>query len=662
MNALQGRFSGSRVRTILTAAALVAMAAGAPTALGRQDANDAQWTARAPGDAQSREISQAELDQALAGLALYPDALLSQALIACTYPIEVVQADRWAKANADLKGDALAAALETQSWDPSVKSLVNFPDVLASLSENIEWTARIGDAFVSDEKRVMDTIQALRARARAQGNLESTDNQRVIVERAPDAATTTIVIRSARPDVIYVPVYDPVVVYGGWWWPASPPVLYSAPRYWGPGVAVWWGSPRHYGPAWGYAWSSCNWWRSSIFIDISLNSHYNRFIDRDHWRRDGDRRFGWHDGRGEWRHDGEHRRGLAYHDDRSAREFGGVSRDDTERARENFRPQAEEGRKQIERGDILVAENSQGSSRRGAERGGEGGGMTGSRADERKGSETRASDDKTPSSAGGSTKGSGSRSGSVARGDEKSDDRKPDSPRASRTPSSSGTSKGSPQASEGGGTVQKPRQSAGTVTPGADDRTPTGSGKAGRGGSGRGSSGSSDSSPSSGSSGSSSSSPDRPVFSMPSGSRSSSSSSSSSSGSSGREPSPRATAPSSGSSGSSGSRDVSPRASSPSSGSSSSRGSSSRDAAPSRGSSGERGGSSSGSSGSGSSGSGSASGGSAPRGDSGAGSGGSASGSRSRDSRPSGSSGSDGRGASGSSGRGGSGRAGPGGN
>lgn len=671
MNALQNRFVGSGCARTVTAAAMVAMLAGSPLALARQD-DGADAQRASVSSHEDRAITQAELDQALAGLALFPDALLSQIFIACTYPIEVVQADRWVKANPNLKGDALAAALEAQRWDPSVKSLVNFPDVLASLSENLEATSTIGDAFVTDERRVMDTVQALRRRAQDQGNLTSTDTQRVVIERTPERRT--IVIESVRPEVVYVPVYDPVVVYGGWWWPAYTPVVYCRPRYWRDDCVVWWGAPRYCGPAWGYAWGSCNWWSFSISIDIGRNAHCNRYIDRDYWRRDCDRRYGWRDGRGDWRHDGEHRRGLAYRDDRAAREFGGVSRDDTERARENFRPQAEEGRRQIERGDILVAENSQGSSRRGAERGAEGGGVPGSRADERKGSETRASDDRTPSSSGSSsTKGSGSGSGSVARGEEKSDDRKPDSPRASRTPSSSGSGKGSTSGSAspsegGGGTIGKPSQSAGTVTPGADDRTPTSVGRAGRGSGGRGSSGSSGASPSSGSTGSSSSSPDRPALSSPSGSGSSpsygsssgSSSSGASGGSSGREPSPRAGAPSSGSSGS---REVSPRASSPSSGgsppgaysggsSSGGGGSSSREASPSRGSSGERGGSSSGSSSSGS----------APRGDSGPGSSGSMSAPRGGDSRSSSPSGGGSRGGSGSSGRGGSGRSGSGGN
>src|SRR5437899_11725363 len=126
---------------------------------------------------------QEELDQILAPIALYPDSLVAQILMASTYPLEVVQADRFAKQNASLKGEALTKALESQSWDPSVKSLVNFPQVLTMMSEKLDWTQKLGDAFLAQQKPVMDTIQSMRAKAQAAGNLKTTKEQTVIVEQ-----------------------------------------------------------------------------------------------------------------------------------------------------------------------------------------------------------------------------------------------------------------------------------------------------------------------------------------------------------------------------------------------------------------------------------------------------------------------------------------------
>jgi hypothetical protein len=166
---------------------------------------------------ESKPFKPEELDQLLAPIALYTDSLLSQILMASTYPLEVVQADRWVKQNKDVKGDALTAALEKQNWDPSVKSLVNFPQVLQMMSEKLEWTQKLGDAFLAQQKDVMDTVQNLRAKAYEQGNLKTTKEQKVIVQEK------VIVIESASPEVVYVPVYNPTVVYGVLVYPAYPP-------------------------------------------------------------------------------------------------------------------------------------------------------------------------------------------------------------------------------------------------------------------------------------------------------------------------------------------------------------------------------------------------------------------------------------------------------
>ena len=152
-----------------------------------------------------KPFSQEQLDQLVAPIALYPDSLLAQIFMASTYPLEVVQAARWVKANKTLKADALTAALEKENWDPSVKSLVNFPQVLDMMNEKLDWTQKMGDAFLAQQKDVMDTVQQLRAKAQAAGNLKTTEQQTVVVEKE----TQTIIIQSASPQVVYVPTYNP---------------------------------------------------------------------------------------------------------------------------------------------------------------------------------------------------------------------------------------------------------------------------------------------------------------------------------------------------------------------------------------------------------------------------------------------------------------------
>lgn len=171
--------------------------------------------------------TQQQLDQMLAPVALYPDSLLAQVLMAATYPLEVVQAQRFVEARPGLQGDGLARAVAPMPWDPSVKSLVQFPAVLAMMNDRLDWMQQLGQAFLSQQGNVMDTVQNLRERARIAGTLESSPQQRVMVED-----DDVIVIEPVNPQVVYVPYYNPVVVYGSWWWPSAPPVYWTPPpRY-----------------------------------------------------------------------------------------------------------------------------------------------------------------------------------------------------------------------------------------------------------------------------------------------------------------------------------------------------------------------------------------------------------------------------------------------
>ena len=177
----------------------------------------------AQGSPQAALFRTEELEQLVSPIALYPDALLAQILMASTYPLEIVSADRWVKANPNLQDQVLEDALQTQPWDPSVKSLAAFPQVLTMMNDQLDWTQKLGNAFLAQQKDVMDAVQLLRAKVQAQGNLQTTPEQKVIVKQPAGSQTTVVKIEPASPQVVYVPTYNPTVVYGVWPYPAYPP-------------------------------------------------------------------------------------------------------------------------------------------------------------------------------------------------------------------------------------------------------------------------------------------------------------------------------------------------------------------------------------------------------------------------------------------------------
>ena len=282
-------------------------------------------------------FSPEELEQIVAPIALYPDSLVSQILMASTYPLEVVQADRWTKSNKEIEGKALEQALDKQKWDPSVKSLVNFPDVLDMMSVKLDWTTKLGDAFIGQQAEVLAAVQKLRSKANEAGNLKSNSQQTVIVE----SSTQTIIIESSSPNIVYVPTYNPVVVYGTWPYPAYPPYYYHPPGYvataaisFGVGVAL--------GRAWGYAWGDCHWGRGNIDINVNRNVNFNTNIRNT-------REFNSNRTRNNWQHDGSHRRGVSYRDQRTSERFGRSASRNATRARENFRGRADRDRRNLSR-------------------------------------------------------------------------------------------------------------------------------------------------------------------------------------------------------------------------------------------------------------------------------------------------------------------------
>ena len=357
-----------------------------------------------------------ELEQILSPIALYPDSMLSQVLMASTYPLEVVEADRWVKSHKDLKGEGLTKALEAEDWDASVKSLVNFPDVLAMLSERLDWTRKLGDAFIADQKAVLDAVQKLRARSKEAGKLESTKEQTVTVEQ--QGGTEVIVIESSDPEVVYVPSGDTTVVYGSWPYPSYPPYPYYPPGYvahpivsFGVGVAV--------GAAWGYAWGNCNWGGGDVDIDIDRNTNINNNIDRSKYKNQAQNRTGARDGKGGFQHDGAHRKGVGYRDQTSARKHGGASTSQTARARDSYRGRTQAGQQDIaRRGPDQVRSSGAGANRPSASQRP----STSQRpASTRSSSSSRSSGSGMRSSSGSSTRaassrGSSSRSGGGSRG------------------------------------------------------------------------------------------------------------------------------------------------------------------------------------------------------------------------------------------------------
>ncbi len=212
-----------RVVACVCAATMLVPPWGLPTGVAQAQPVDA-------AAAQAPAYSPEQLDALLAPIALYPDALLTQVLMASAWPLQVVEAARWVSApgNAALQGDALAQALQTQPWDPAVKSLVPFPTVLALMNSQLDWLQQLGYAVATQQGDVLDSVQRLRRQAQGTGCLKTTEQQVVSMQGQ------TIVIAPASPQVVYVPAYNPTVVYGAWPYPAYPPVYLPPP----PGYAV----------------------------------------------------------------------------------------------------------------------------------------------------------------------------------------------------------------------------------------------------------------------------------------------------------------------------------------------------------------------------------------------------------------------------------------
>ena len=239
--------------------------------------------------------SQQDLDSMLAPIALYPDDLLAQILMAATYPLEVVQAARWSRSHPGARGENAVALIDNGDWDPAVKSLVAFPEILEMMDQKLEWTQGLGEAFLADQDSVMRTVQKLRRAATDSGNLASNDHMTV------DATDGQIALEPTYSDEMYLPYYDPNQIYGQWWWPAAPPVFWTP---W-PGYSLWSG--------YGFCWAPP--------IVVSVNFFFASFNWKQHHVHVSDRRPFYFHGRdhkpivvhnGAWQHDPAHRRNVQY--------------------------------------------------------------------------------------------------------------------------------------------------------------------------------------------------------------------------------------------------------------------------------------------------------------------------------------------------------------
>src|SRR5215471_14250656 len=235
------------------------------------------------GAPEAQRIPNDQLDSLVAPIALYPDPLVAQVLAASTYPLELIQLQQWLGKNKGLKDKALADAVAKQPWDPSVQAMAGLPEVVKRLTDDIQWTTDLGNAFLAQQSDVMDAVQRMRAKAKDQGNLKSTEQEKV--ETKTVESKQVIVVEQANPQVVYVPSYNPTVVYGPPVYP-YPPITYPPPGYYAAGMAISFGVGMMMGAAFSGGWGwNCGWGgNNNVYINNNNtfvnNSNRNTNINR----------------------------------------------------------------------------------------------------------------------------------------------------------------------------------------------------------------------------------------------------------------------------------------------------------------------------------------------------------------------------------------------
>jgi hypothetical protein len=291
---------------------------------------------------EAAKIPPDQLDSLVAPIALYPDPLLAQTLAASTYPLELIQLQQWLARNPGLKDKALADAVAKQPWDPSIQAMAALPDVVKRLADDIQWTTDLGNAFLAQQSDVMDAVQRMRKKAQDKGNLKSTEQQ--MVETKVIENKSVIVVEQANPQIVYVPSYDPVVVYGAPVYP-YPPIYYPPWGYYAAGMAISFGVGVMMGAFWSGGWGWGCGWGGNNDITINRNNNFNRNSNIGGNRPSqlpsgggnrnnlgGGNRPSQQPSRGgdsTWKHNPQHRGGAPYKDRATADRFGGTTRGDS---------------------------------------------------------------------------------------------------------------------------------------------------------------------------------------------------------------------------------------------------------------------------------------------------------------------------------------------
>src|SRR5271169_422826 len=307
------------VRELTAFICIVALVPGSAVAVQTQQS-------AAPTEQAAAKLPPEQLDSLVAPIALYPDPLLSQVLVASTYPLEVVQLQQWSAQHKDLKEKALADAVKKQDWDPSIQSLAGLPEVVKLLAENIKWTTDLGNAFLAQQSDVMDAVQRMRKKAQDAGNLKSSEQQKV--ETKVVESKQVIVVEQANPQVVYVPSYNPTVVYGAPVY-AYPPIAYPPPGYYAAGMAISFGVGVAMGAMWSGGWGYGCGWGGNNNVTINNNNNFVNNSNRQNIQggnRASTRPAG---GNSNWQHNPQHRGGAPYGDRNTANKFGGTTRGDS---------------------------------------------------------------------------------------------------------------------------------------------------------------------------------------------------------------------------------------------------------------------------------------------------------------------------------------------
>src|SRR5579885_2526963 len=345
-----------------------------------------QTSASSPKPAEPAKLPPDQLESLVAPIALYPDPLLAQVLAASTYPLEIVQLQQWLGKNKNLKEKELAEAVKKQGWDPSIQAMAALPEVVKQMAENIKWTAELGDAFLAQQSEVMEAVQRMRKKAKESGKLQSSEQMKV--ETKVVESKQVVVIEQANPQVVYVPSYNPTVVWGAPPVYAYPPVYYPPPGYYAAGMAISFGVGVAMGAMWSGGWGWGCGWGGHNEVNINNYNNFNRNANVNRSNTSFNRSNVGSGNRSTWQHNPQHRGGAPYGDRATAQQYGGSARGDSLSNRHaNARQNVSQRDTRAGGGDRVGSRQTSGaSSRSGGAFGGAGGGGSAARSSASRGS------------------------------------------------------------------------------------------------------------------------------------------------------------------------------------------------------------------------------------------------------------------------------------